>query len=116
MRIGYYKILDREFKVIREYLYQEVGILCNNNQIIAHVIHKTRIYPEDYLPSTIDILPDKILPIKYINIDNMISSELKEIKKGISGLLPNMPLLITTLIKHYAISIHNKINRRHLLR
>ena len=116
MRISYYKILDREFKIIRDYLYQEVGVSLNHTQIISHVIHKTIIYPEDYLPSTAQGLHDKILPTKTIVIDDMIAQELKEIKKGISGLLPNMPLLITTLVKHYAFNVHNKINRRHLHR
>ena len=51
MRISYYKILDREFKIIRDYLYQEVGVSLNHTQIISHVIHKTIIYPEDYLTS-----------------------------------------------------------------
>ena len=114
MRISYYKILDREFKIIREYLYQEIGVSLNIKDIISHVIHKTKIYPEDYLPSTAKNIEKNMFPIKSIDIDDMISRELKEIKKGISGLLPNMPLLITTLVKNYAVNVHKKINRHHL--
>ena len=105
--VHYYEGVEVYVGMVKRYMEKHLGFTPTTGQVISFIVKQVtgRLDKPDFSVQEIRLakLPIKLVPV---NVNAYTHEILMKTKKGTKGLMPNVPLLLSSMIMYYAITIH----------
>lgn len=105
--VQYYEAVEVHLGIVKRYMEKHLGFTPSTGQTVSYIVKQVtdRLDKPDFSVQEIRLAK---LPIDlvHVNVNHRTYELLQRTKKRTQGLMPSVPLLLSSMIMYYAITIH----------